>query len=68
MTFKSIAMQPTKKWRQLRPQTVLLAVTAAAALVALEVVVLEEVVLAEAGKIIRITLSVLYKNYIHYYR
>jgi hypothetical protein len=34
MTFKSIAMQQTNTWRQLRPQTVLLAVTAAAALVA----------------------------------
>ena len=34
MTSKSIEMQETKIWRQLRPQTVLLAVVAAAALVA----------------------------------
>ena len=34
MTFKSIEIQRTKKWQQLRPQTVLLTLVAAAGLVA----------------------------------
>ena len=34
MTFKSIEMHETKKWLPMRPQTLLLAVTAAAALAA----------------------------------